>query len=50
VSREEQSDHAVDTTDAEALAAALYAQQRQKHDDDFYMATCTSSTCDCHDH
>ena len=50
MSREEQSDHAVDTTDAETLAAALYAQQRQKHDDDFYTATCTSSTCDCHDH
>ncbi|XP_066361114.1 uncharacterized protein [Miscanthus floridulus] len=48
--RGEPLDNAADTTNAEALAAALYAQQRQKHDDDFYTATCTSSTCDCHDH
>ncbi|XP_066367912.1 uncharacterized protein [Miscanthus floridulus] len=38
-------DHAADTTDAEALAtaAALYAQQRQKHDDDFYTAATAAS-------
>jgi hypothetical protein len=43
-------DHAAHTTNAEALAAALYAQQRQNHDDDIYTATCTSSTFDCHQH
>lgn len=43
--RREQLDHTADTTDAEALAtaAALYAQQRQKHDDDFYTAATAAS-------